>query len=162
VQIVEAQRGGFLGMGHWFIFGGGRGLPFVIPGVVGFLIFLIAATAETNRVPFDLPEAESELVAGYFSEYTGMRFALFQLGEYAEAFGMAALASVLFLGGWLGPPVLPGVAWFFIKMFALVFFLMWVRWTYPRLRLDQLLNLSWKGLVPAGFLLVLLTGWLLV
>jgi len=112
-------------------------------------------------VPFDLPEADSELVAGYFSEYTGMRFALFQLGEYAEAFAMAALTSVLFLGGWHGP-WLPGIVWFFIKMFALVFFLIWVRWTYPRLRLDQLLNLSWKGLVPLGFVLVLVTGWLLV
>ncbi len=161
VGIVEAQRGGWLGIGNWFIFGlpGNRWL--LIPGVLAFLVFLTAATAEVNRVPFDLPEAESELVAGYFSEYTGMRFALFQLGEYAEAFAMAALTTVLFLGGWHGP-LLPGVVWFFIKLFALVFVLMWVRWTYPRLRLDQLLHLSWKGLVPLGFLLVLVTGWLLV
>lgn len=161
VGIVEAQAGGTLNMGNWFIFGGRFQWRGVIPSVIAFAVFLAAATAETNRVPFDLPEAESELVAGFFTEYTGMRFALFQLGEYAEAFAMAALASVLFLGGWHGP-VLPGVVWFFIKMFALVFFLMWVRWTYPRLRFDQLLSLSWKGLVPLGFLLVLLTGWLLV
>jgi NADH-quinone oxidoreductase subunit H len=161
VGIVEAQRGGSLGIGNWFIFGlpGNRWL--LVPALLAFLVFVTAASAEVNRVPFDLPEAESELVAGYFSEYTGMRFALFQLGEYAEAFAMAALTSVLFLGGWHGP-VLPGVAWFFIKMFALVFFLIWMRWTYPRLRLDQLLNLSWKGLVPIGFALVLVTGWLLV
>ena len=161
VGIVEAQRGGWLGIGNWYIFGlpGNRGL--LVPGFLAFVVFLTAATAEVNRVPFDLPEADSELVAGYFSEYTGMRFALFQLGEYAEAFAMAALTSVLFLGGWHGP-WLPGIVWFFIKMFALVFFLIWVRWTYPRLRLDQLLNLSWKGLVPLGFVLVLVTGWLLV
>jgi len=161
VGIVEAQRGGWLGIGNWFIFGlpGNRWL--FLPGFVAFLVFLTAATAEVNRLPFDLPEAESELVAGYFSEYTGMRFALFQLAEYGEAFGMAALTAVLFLGGWHGP-WLPGIVWFFIKLFALVFFLMWVRWTYPRLRLDQLLNLSWKGLVPIGFALVLVTGWLLV
>lgn len=123
-----------------------------------FVIFLIAATAEVNRVPFDLPEAESELVAGYFSEYTGMRFALFQLGEYAEMFGMAALATALFLGGWKGP-ILPPILWFFIKMYAVVFFFMWVRWTYPRFRLDQLLNLSWKLLLPAGLIWILITAY---
>lgn len=123
-----------------------------------FVIFMIAATAEVNRIPFDLPEAESELVAGYFSEYTGMRFALFQLGEYAEMFAMAALATTLFLGGWKGP-VLPPVVWFFLKMYVVVFFLMWVRWTYPRFRLDQLLNLSWKLLLPSGLVWILLTGY---
>ncbi len=161
VQIVNLQQGGALGIGNWLIFGGPYPWWMGIPVSLAFILFLTAATAEVNRVPFDLPEADSELVAGYLSEYTGMRFALFQLGEYAEAFAMAALASALFLGGWHGP-VLPGVVWFFIKMFALVFVLIWVRWTYPRLRLDQLLALSWKGLVPLGFLLVLVTGWLLV
>lgn len=123
-----------------------------------FVIFLIAATAEVNRVPFDLPEAESELVAGYFSEYTGMRFALFQLGEYAEMFAMAGLATTLFLGGWKGP-FLPPVVWFLLKMYVIVFFLMWMRWTYPRFRLDQLLNLSWKLLLPAGLIWILITGY---
>jgi NADH-quinone oxidoreductase subunit H len=144
VGIVRAQDGW---MGS-FIF---RQFP-------AFVIFLIAATAEVNRVPFDLPEADSELVAGYFSEYTGMRFALFQLGEYSEMFGMAAMATTLFLGGWKGP-ILPPVVWFLIKMYVVVFFLMWVRWTYPRYRLDQLLNLSWKVLLPAGLLWILMTGY---
>jgi len=137
---AQAQRG-------WFVF-----LQFP-----AFVIFLIAATAEVNRVPFDLPEAESELVAGYFSEYTGMRFALFQLGEYAEMFAMAAMATTLFLGGWRGP-LLPPVIWFLLKMYLIVFFLMWTRWTFPRLRLDQLLNLSWKLLLPAGLIWILITG----
>jgi NADH-quinone oxidoreductase subunit H len=143
VGIVRAQDG-------WFG-------SFAFSQFPAFVIFLIAATAEVNRVPFDLPEAESELVAGYFSEYTGMRFALFQLGEYAEMFAMAALATTLFLGGWKGP-LLPPLVWFLIKMYAVVFFLMWTRWTFPRLRLDQLLNLSWKILLPAGLVWILLTG----
>jgi NADH-quinone oxidoreductase subunit H len=143
VGIVKAQDG-------WFG-------SFAFSQFPAFVIFLIAATAEVNRVPFDLPEAESELVAGYFSEYTGMRFALFQLGEYAEMFAMAALATTLFLGGWKGP-VLPPIVWFLLKMYAVVFFLMWTRWTFPRLRLDQLLNLSWKVLLPAGLVWILVTG----
>lgn len=126
-----------------------------------FVIFLVAATAEVNRLPFDLPEAESELVAGYFSEYTGMRFALFQLGEYAEMFAMAAMATTLFLGGWKGP-FLPPLVWFLIKMYAVVFLFMWVRWTYPRYRLDQLLNLSWKVLLPAGLIWILITGYRII
>jgi NADH-quinone oxidoreductase subunit H len=126
-----------------------------------FVIFLVAATAEVNRLPFDLPEAESELVAGYFSEYTGMRFALFQLGEYAEMFAMAAMATTLFLGGWKGP-FLPPLVWFLLKMYAVVFLFMWVRWTYPRYRLDQLLNLSWKVLLPAGLIWILITGYRII
>jgi len=141
VEIVNAQQD------VWFIF----------KQPLAFLIFLTAAAAETNRVPFDLPEAESELVAGYFAEYTGMRFALFQLGEYAEMLAMAAMTTVLFLGGWRGP-WLPPILWFFIKTYAVVFFFMWVRWTYPRLRIDQLLNLSWKVLLPLGLLNILVTG----
>ncbi|MDR5693895.1 MAG: NADH-quinone oxidoreductase subunit NuoH [Armatimonadota bacterium] len=141
VDIVNAQRD------VWFVF----------KQPLAFLIFLIAAAAETNRIPFDLPEAESELVAGYFAEYTGMRFALFQLGEYAEMLAMAAMTTVLFLGGWRGP-WLPPILWFFIKTYAVVFFFMWVRWTYPRLRIDQLLNLSWKVLLPLGLLNILGTG----
>jgi NADH-quinone oxidoreductase subunit H len=144
VGIVRAQEG-------WFGAFAFRQFP-------AFLIFLVAATAEVNRVPFDLPEAESELVAGYFSEYTGMRFALFQLGEYGEMFAMAAMATTLFLGGWKGP-VLPPVMWFLLKMYLIVFLLMWVRWTYPRYRLDQLLNLSWKVLLPAGLVWIVITGY---
>src|SRR5207302_4688035 len=128
VGIVDAQ----VKQGSWFMFKlpspiGWFGLPF---GILASLTFLTAATAEVNRVPFDLPEAESELVAGYFAEYTGMRFALFQLGEYGEMFAMAAMAVTLFLGGWRGP-VLPPVLWFVIKLYALIFVFMWVRWTLP-------------------------------
>lgn len=144
VGIVQAQQG-------WFGSFAFRQFP-------AFAIFMIASTAEVNRIPFDLPEAESELVAGYFSEYTGMRFALFQLGEYAEMFAMAAMATTLFLGGWKGP-FLPPLVWFLVKMYLVVFFLMWVRWTYPRLRLDQLLNLSWKILLPSGLIWILITGY---
>jgi NADH-quinone oxidoreductase subunit H len=144
VGIVNAQEG-WLGS---FAFG----------QFPAFVIFLISATAEVNRVPFDLPEAESELVAGYFSEYTGIRFALFQLGEYGEMFAIAAMTTTLFLGGWKGP-LLPPLVWFLLKMYAVVFFLMWVRWTYPRYRLDQLLNLSWKVLLPAGLIWILITGY---
>ena len=210
VGIVEAQ----IQQGGWFLFTlpppvGRLGAPF---GILAAVTFLVAATAEVNRVPFDLPEAESELVAGYFVEYTGMRFALFQLGEYGEMFGMAALATIMFLGGWAEPhlapylwvavalgafvvaavilltarhsliirPILilavltaavsllmsvgihlPSIVWFLMKLFTLVFFLMWVRWTYPRLRLDQLLNLSWKVLLPLGLLNLLATAFVL-
>jgi len=144
VGIVRAQDGW---MGS-FIF---RQFP-------AFVIFLVAATAEVNRVPFDLPEAESELVAGYFSEYSGMRFSLFMLGEYAEMFAMAAMTTTLFLGGWKGP-LLPPLVWFFLKMYLVVFFMMWVRWTFPRFRLDQLLNLCWKILLPAGLIWILVSGY---
>jgi len=132
-------------------------LWFIASQPVSFLIFLAAATAEVNRAPFDLVEAESELVAGYFSEYTGMRFALFQLGEYGEMFAMAALAVTLFLGGWHGP-VLPSVVWFLIKLYALIFVFMWVRWTFPRFRIDQLLNFSWKFLIPLALLNLVVTA----
>lgn len=144
VGIVRAQDGW---MGS-FIF---RQFP-------AFVIFLVAATAEVNRTPFDLPEAESELVAGYLSEYTGMRFSLFMLGEYAEMFAMAAMTTTLFLGGWKGP-FLPPILWFFLKMYLVVFFMMWVRWTFPRFRLDQLLNLCWKVLLPAGLVWILISGY---
>jgi NADH-quinone oxidoreductase subunit H len=133
-------------------------LWFIVSQPVSFLIFLTAATAEVNRAPFDLVEAESELVAGYFSEYTGMRFALFQLGEYGEMFAMAALAVTLFLGGWHGP-ALPSVVWFLIKLYALIFVFMWVRWTYPRFRIDQLLGFSWKVLIPVALLNLVVTAY---
>jgi NADH-quinone oxidoreductase subunit H len=150
VSIVEAQPY------PWYLY------PFV---AINALVFLTAAAAETNRIPFDLPEAESELVAGYLSEYTGMRFALFQLGEYALLFAGSALFVTMFLGGWRGPfelplvgPVVSGVFWFLLKTYAVVFFMMWVRWTYPRFRIDQLLNLVWKGLIPVALVNLLVVG----
>ncbi len=143
------------------IVNGQRHLWNVVAQPVAFLIFLIAATAEVNRAPFDLVEAESELVAGYFSEYSGMRFALFQLGEYGEMFALAAMAVTLFLGGWRGP-VLPPVLWFVIKLYALIFVFMWVRWTYPRIRIDQMLNFSWKVLIPVSVLNLIVTAFFVV
>jgi NADH-quinone oxidoreductase subunit H len=147
VKIVNAQAG----------------LWYIVVQPVAFLIFIIAATAEVNRTPFDLVEAESELVAGYFSEYTGMRFALFQLGEYGEMFVMAAMAVTLFLGGGQFP-VLPqlSILWFVVKLYALVFVFMWVRWTYPRFRIDQLLNFSWKVLIPVGLLNLVVTAFFVI
>lgn len=118
---------------------------------VAALIYLICATAETNRAPFDLPEAESELVAGFHTEYSGMRFALFFLAEYSNMLIVAAVATTLFFGGWRGP-LLPGVVWFLIKTYALIFCVIWVRWTFPRLRFDQLMNFCWKILIPASLI----------
>lgn len=152
MSIVQAQQGTFAGfIPNWFIF---RHFPF---GLIGFLIFLIAGTAETNRTPFDLPEAESELVAGFATEYSGMKYAMFYLAEYAAMYVMAALGTVLFLGGWYGP-VLPSWMWFAIKCVFLVCVLMWFRWTFPRLRVDQLMELSWKFLIPLAFLNLLAVG----
>jgi len=136
-------------------------LWFIVSQPVSFLIFFTAATAEVNRAPFDLVEAESELVAGAFSEYTGMRFALFQLGEYGEMFALAALAVTLFFGGWQGPG-LPSIVWFLIKLYVLVFVFMWVRWTYPRFRIDQLLRFSWKVLIPVALLNLVVTAFFVV
>ncbi|MCL6626622.1 MAG: NADH-quinone oxidoreductase subunit NuoH [Alicyclobacillus shizuokensis] len=130
---------------------------FVIPQILGFLVFLVAATAELNRTPFDLPEAESELVAGYHVEYTGFRFAFFMLTEYLYMFAMAGLAATLFLGGWLGP-WLPGWLWFAIKVAAFIFFQFWLRATMPRLRVDQLMSFSWKVLLPVALLNLVITA----
>ncbi len=129
---------------------------------LGFLLFLIAGIAECNRAPFDLPEAESELVAGFHTEYSGMKFALFFLGEYANMFICAALAVTLFLGGWNGIPglpfILPPIVWFLGKTYLIIFLMMWFRWTYPRIRVDQLMGFSWKFLTPIGFLNIAITG----
>ena len=133
---------------------------FVCYQPLAFLIYFTAAVAETNRTPFDLPEAESELVAGYHTEYSGMRFALFFLAEYTNIFIVSAVATTFFLGGYQGP-FLPGILWFLIKSYALVFVIMWLRWTYPRVRFDQLLNFSWKVLIPLTFINLLITGGLL-
>ncbi len=124
---------------------------------LGFVLFFIAMVAELNRTPFDLPEAESEIVAGYFTEYSGMRFILFFLGEYVNMLVLSGLLTVLFLGGWHGP-LLPGVVWFTLKVMLVVFVLMWMRWTFPRFRMDQLMGFGWKVLIPLSLLNILLTG----
>ncbi len=143
-DVVEAQKG------VWF----------VVLQPVAFVIYFISSVAETNRTPFDLPEAESELVAGYHTEYSGMMFALFFLAEYTNMFIVSAITVTFFLGGYQGP-FLPGIVWFLIKSYFLVFVMMWFRWTFPRVRFDQLLNISWKALIPLAFLNLLVTGGLL-
>jgi NADH-quinone oxidoreductase subunit H len=149
-QIIEVQKGGWLIVqGH-------------IPAVIAFMIFMIAGTAETNRAPFDLVEAESELGAGFHTEYSGMKFAYFFLAEFINMFIIAAIAVVVFFGGWLSPfgitesiPWL-GVFWFFGKTLVIIFLMMWFRWTFPRLRIDQLLTLEWKYLLPINLFNIIL------
>jgi NADH-quinone oxidoreductase subunit H len=141
--ITEAQSG------FWFIL--------VQP--IAMVIYLIAATAETNRAPFDIPEAESELVAGFHTEYSGMRFAMFFFAEYSNLLIVCAVATVLFLGGWHGPgPDWLGPLWFFLKAYALVFVIMWFRWTFPRLRFDQLMRFAWMYLVPLALVNLVATA----
>ncbi len=132
-------------------------VPFILLQPLGFLIFLCAAVAETNRAPFDLPEAEQELVAGFHTEYSSMKFALFFLGEYAAMITVSALATTFFLGGWRGP-ILPPVLWFLIKVFCFLFFYIWIRGTLPRLRYDQLMAFGWKVLLPAALANIVITG----
>ncbi|MEO6670346.1 MAG: NADH-quinone oxidoreductase subunit NuoH [Ferruginibacter sp.] len=155
-DIVLAQANG------WWIFKGH------FPVLISFVIFLIAVTAETNRAPFDLAVAESELTAGFHSEYSGMKFALFFLAEYANVFIVCAIGATLFLGGWMPFHIgswqsfnhvmdyIPSSIWFFGKTFFLIFLIMWFRWTFPRLRIDQLLNLEWKYLLPISMFNILL------
>lgn len=155
-DIIASQESG------WWLF------KAHIPALIAFIIFIIAVTAETNRAPFDLAEAESELTAGFHTEYSGMRFALFFLAEYANIFIVCAIGATLFLGGWMpfhvGPwtsfnhvmNLIPGIVWFFGKVFFLIFVIMWFRWTFPRLRIDQLLNLEWKYLLPISLFNLLL------
>lgn len=131
-----------------------------VPQIIGFFVFMISAIAETNRPPFDLPEAESELVAGYFVEYSGMRFALFYVAEYIGMIIMASVGTICFLGGWNGPfeiPYLP-FAWFLLKVYFIVFFYYWIRATLPRYRYDHLMGLGWKVLIPLALLNIVLTG----
>jgi len=129
---------------------------------VAAVIFLICATAETNRAPFDIPEAESELIAGFHTEYSGMRFGLFFLAEYTNMFIVSAVGTALFLGGWHGPfgitLGLPGVVWFMLKTYLFIFVIMWMRWTFPRVRFDQLMNFAWKFLIPIGLVNLLITA----
>jgi NADH-quinone oxidoreductase subunit H len=155
-DIVVSQQNG------WWIFKGH------IPVIIAFVIFIIAVTAETNRAPFDLAEAESELTAGFHTEYSGMKFALFFLAEYINVFIVCAIGATIFLGGWMPFHIgswqsfnhvmdyIPSSIWFFGKTFFLIFVIMWFRWTFPRLRIDQLLNLEWKYLLPISMLNILL------
>ncbi len=145
-EIVEVQKNGWLIVqGH-------------IPAIIAFMIYMIAGTAETNRAPFDMAEAESELGAGFHTEYSGMKFAYFFLAEFINMFIIAAIATTVFFGAWLSPfgitesiPLL-GVFWFLAKAMVLVFLMMWFRWTFPRLRVDQLLTLEWKYLLPLNLM----------
>lgn len=130
---------------------------FVFLQPLAFVIFMITAMAELNKSPFDLPEAESELVAGFITEYSGMKFGLVYLAEYANTFSMAAIAVTLFFGGWQGP-FLPSWMWFLIKTMIMVFVIMWIRWTLPRMRIDKMMKLNWKVLIPLSILNVFLTG----
>ncbi|MFC2010418.1 NADH-quinone oxidoreductase subunit NuoH [Chloroflexota bacterium] len=130
---------------------GAQDIPFILLQPLGFLIYFIAGCAEINRSPFDLMEADSELVAGFHIEYSGMKFAMFYLVEYGEAVGMAAIITTLFLGGWRGP-ILPGFLWFVIKVLAVFLFMVWTRTTLPRVRIDQLMALAWKFLFPLAII----------
>lgn len=141
IDIVEAQRG------PWFC----------LLQPVGFVIFTIAGIAEARRSPFDLPEADSELVGGYHTEYSSMKFALFFMGEYLDLILISAMVTTLYLGGWHGP-VLPPVVWFVVKMFAVIFLFIWSRAVLPRFRFDQLMTLGWKVLLPLSIANVILTG----
>jgi NADH-quinone oxidoreductase subunit H len=134
---------------------------FASPQLIGLLVFFVAGVAETNRPPFDLPEAETELVAGYHTEYSGMRFGLFSMAEYINMITLSGLAVTLFFGGW-GGPVLPGPLWFLIKLAAFIFVFMWLRATLPRLRYDQLMLFGWKILLPVATLNALVTAVLVV
>jgi NADH-quinone oxidoreductase subunit H len=155
-DIIASQENG------WWIFKGH------IPVWISFVIYIIAVTAETNRAPFDMAEAESELTAGFHTEYSGMKFALFFLAEYINIFIACAIGATLFFGGWMPLHIgnwqafnhvmdyIPSVIWFFGKTFFLIFLIMWFRWTFPRLRIDQLLNLEWKYLLPISLVNLLL------
>ncbi|MDP2937261.1 MAG: NADH-quinone oxidoreductase subunit NuoH [Dehalococcoidia bacterium] len=134
-----------------------QNIPFIVLQPLGFIVYLIAATAELNRSPFDTLEAESEIVAGYFTEYSGMKFAIFYIAEYFNLLLVASIVTTLFLGGWRGP-FLPPYIWFVIKIFLLFFFFMWLRGTLPRFRIDQLMALAWKFLLPLALLNIFLTG----
>ncbi len=154
--IVEGQRE------MWFIFKGH------VPALIAFVVFIIAGTAETNRGPFDLAEAESELTAGFHTEYSGIKFAFFFLAEYINLFIVAAMATTIFLGGWMPlhfgnfegfnqvMDLMPGLFWFFFKVLGVIFLMMWFKWTFPRLRVDQILNLEWKYLLPINLFNILL------
>jgi len=135
---------------------------YAVPQFVGLLVFFVAGIAETNRAPFDLPEAETELVAGYLTEYSGMRFGLFSMAEYINMIVLSALAVTLFLGGWLGPVDALGPLWFVLKLLAVLFIFIWLRTTVPRLRYDQLMAFGWKVLLPVATINAIVTAALVV
>src|SRR5882724_7887293 len=147
VKIVEAQAGYTGWLPDWYVF-----TPW---GFAGFIIFMIAAMAESNRSPFDLPEGESEIIAGYYIEYSGFKFALFFLGEYIGMFAISGLGITLFLGGWHAPfaflEFIPSYVWFFVKLSILLFVYIWLRGTLPRTRIDQIMNFAWKFMLPMAF-----------
>ncbi len=145
-EIVEAQRGG------WFI----------LPQFLGFVVFFIAGIAETHRLPFDIPEAEGELIAGYHSEYSGMKFGMFFVGEYLGITLISAIIATMFFGGWLGPSFLPPVFWFLLKTFIFIGVFILLRASLPRPRYDQLMKLGWKLLFPIALLNLLVTGAILI
>ena len=135
-----------------------RTVPFILIQPLAFVIYIIAGLAEVNRAPFDLVEADQEVVAGPFTEYTGLRWGLFFLGEYGNMTAVSALAATVFLGGWQGPAPIPGWVWFWMKVGIIIFFMMWARWTFPRIRIDHLMHLAWKVLLPLSILNIFLTG----
>lgn len=132
-------------------------VPFLLKQPLAALLYLVAGTAETNRAPFDIPEAESELVAGFHTEYSGMGFAMFFLAEYTNMVVVAMVATTVFLGGYHGP-WLPGVVWFFLKVYLIIFVMMWFRWTFPRLRFDQLMSFAWKVMIPLSIANLVVTA----
>jgi NADH-quinone oxidoreductase subunit H len=154
VTIVERQAGYSGVWPHWYVL-----TPW---GLAGFVLFMIAATAESNRSPFDLPEGESEIIAGYFTEYSGFKFALFFLGEYLGMFAISGLGITLFLGGWSAPfsflTWIPSWIWFFAKLLAIMAVFIWVRGTLPRLRMDQLMNFAWKFMLPMTLMVIFSAG----
>ena len=154
IEIVERQAQYTGIFPHWYIF-----TPW---GILGFILFMIAATAESNRSPFDLPEGESEIIAGYYIEYSGFKFALFFLGEYLGMFATSGIAITLFLGGWSAPlsflDFIPSWAWFFVKLLVLIAGFIWVRGTLPRLRMDQLMNFAWEFILPMALINMFVAG----
>jgi NADH-quinone oxidoreductase subunit H len=154
VAIVEKQAGYTGILPHWFVF-----TPW---GFAGFILFMIAATAESNRSPFDLPEGESEIIAGYYTEYSGFKFALFFLGEYLGMFAISGLGITLFLGGWAAPlsflTWIPSYLWFFAKLLVMIVMFIWVRGTLPRLRMDQLMNFAWRFMLPMALINLVTAG----
>jgi NADH-quinone oxidoreductase subunit H len=154
-SIVDSQQG------YWHLFGVAVAPRwYIFPQVIGFFVFACAGVAETNRAPFDFPEAEQELVAGYHTEYSSMRFAMFFMAEYINMVTVAAVATNLYLGGWHGPfiPADFGVIWFVIKLGFLLFVYLWLRWTLPRFRYDQLMAFGWKVLLPLATVNLLATA----
>ena len=153
-DIIAHQNHYTFGIAHWHVF-----TPW---GFIGFVLFFIASLAESNRTPFDLPEAESEIIAGYFTEYSGFKFALFFLGEYLGMFAISGLGITLFLGGWTAPfsflTWIPSWIWFFGKLTAIIFVFIWIRATLPRLRMDQLMNFAWKFMLPLALINMLVAG----